>query len=154
MLCGEFSAPLDFGLGPMTTMGPSVFVAKLGPMGTAAWNKAFPIAGTNPNVLTLVTADTAGNVLVGANAHPGSVDFGGGATSAVMLLAKLDPSGAYIWSSGFGMAPLDHLIGVAAYDAHQIVIGGTFAGMLTFGSQPPLSSVGMTDVFLAQFSLP
>ena len=123
VVCGEFSGSVDFGLGPLTSTGEAVFVAKLGPSGVATWNEAFAVSDAMSVIKTFVTTDSMGNTLLGANAPGATIDFGGGALSASFLVAKLDPSGAHVWSKGFGVGKLDRVIGIAAYDAHQILLG-------------------------------
>jgi hypothetical protein len=153
VLCGVFTGSVDFGKGMLTSTGPSIFVAKLDPTGTPVWSQAFAISGATSAVNTLVATDVKGNILLATNMPTGMVDFGGGALGASFLVAKLDPSGSHLWSKGFGVGKLDRAVGIAAYDDTQVLIGGTFAGSLQIGSKS-VSSLGVTDVFLAKLQLP
>jgi hypothetical protein len=158
VICGEFNGTVDFGAGMLTAAHTSIFVVKLDPMGNTVWSKAFPIAfptgGTSPSATTTVTTDVAGNVLVGVTVTTGeTVDFGGGPLAGGVLVVKLDPSGSIVWGKGFGAPYKAALSGIAAYDATNILLGGTFSESLDFGSTT-LTTTAPGSVFLAKLSLP
>jgi hypothetical protein len=153
VLCGEFTGSVDFGAGLLSSGDMSVFVAKLDPMGHALWSKAFAISGAHPWINTLVSADAAGNVLLGVNAYVGEIDFGGGPVGGGVLVAKLDSAGSVVWSKGFGAPHKVTLQGIAAYDDAQILLGGSFAESLDLGSKM-LTTATASNVFLAKLSLP
>jgi hypothetical protein len=152
VLVGEFAGSLNFGMGALTSTGTSIFVAKLSTKGVPTWNKAFAVTGAT-SIKTLVACDPQGNTLLAVNAPQGSVDFGGGMKTGSILVAKLDSTGSYLWSMGFGVGKLDKAAGIAAYDGTGVLLGGTFAESLQF-STITVSSIGATDVFLAKLRLP
>ena len=154
VLCGKFTGSVDFGAGALTSANGSVFVAKLDPTGKALWSKAFPIGG--PNLLAprmMMTTDVAGDVLLGVNLKGDMIDFGGASLAGAVLVAKLNPSGAVLWSRGFGALGKMSLQGIAAYDGANVLVAGTFQESLDFGSKT-LSTTAAESVFLARLSLP
>jgi hypothetical protein len=159
LLCGEFTGTVDFGAGPLTSAALAIFLAKFSPAGTALWSKAFAVAGMASTTTSLVATDTSGNVLLGVNANPNSasdsgvtLDFGHGQVSGITLLAKLDPTGSYIWSHGFG--GVGSIGGIAAYDASDVLIAGAFLGPSLTISTKTVEGVGYVDLFLAKLGLP
>jgi hypothetical protein len=146
ILFGLFYGSLDFGAGLLTSPSTSVFLLKTDPSGTMLWSKSFPTSG---NQSIHVTTDAAGNLLMTGQ---GVTDFGGGPISTGVYIAKLDPSGAHVWSKQFG-AGHDEGVAIAAYDTKNILVTGRLQGTIDFGGGP-LSSVGMNDVFLAKLRLP
>jgi hypothetical protein len=153
ILCGKFSESVNFGSSVLTSTGTSIFVAKFDSSGKPMWSRAFPISGSITYVATLIATDSAGNILLGATMASGAVDFGHGAIEGGVLVAKLTPSGSYVWSKGIGVGSKAELLGIAAYDDAQILIGGSFQGTLKLG-ETKLSSVGTKDVVLAKLRLP
>jgi hypothetical protein len=154
IVCGGFSGDVDFGNGvKLASAGTAIFVTKLDPMGHATWGKVFVVSAYQSMV---VTTDVAGNILLGVNVGGGTIDFGGGPRTGAMVVAKLDASGAHVWSQAFGAGSAASVGGIAAYDAHQILLGGTFRETLVLGegNGHMVNSVGMSDIFLAKFGLP
>lgn len=99
---GSFKETVDFGGGPLTSAGDSVFVAKLDAAGNHLWSKSFGDAAGQAG--TAIALDAAGNVVI-AGSFNGTIDLGGGpltsAAGSNVFLAKLDPAGgALLWSAG------------------------------------------------------
>ena len=94
-----------------------------------------------------------GDVIIAASPPVGAVDFGGGPVTGSFAVAKFDASGSCVWSKGFGASNEDTVVGLAAYNDKQILVGGNFVGTLDFGTMQ-VSTTGASGIFLAKLSLP
>jgi hypothetical protein len=155
VVCGHFTGGVDFGDGVLSAAGLALFVAKLdGASGTAIWSKAFTASDPTATTKMLISTDSAGNILIGANTSSGTIDVDGAQLAGSILLVKLDPSGTVVWGTGFGVPPKQVLQGIAAYSEKKILVGGKFTGALTIGAAQPVTSIGAEDVFLARLRVP
>ena len=117
---GVFSGPLDFGNGPLEAQNFRMFLALLGPDGTALWSHAF---GEMVNASSQTAAiDSDGNVIFSAGYY-GDIDFGagpvtGGAQS--LTVTKFSPAGDALWSKK-----------LAASMAHTMTVLGDGSIVLT-----------------------
>ena len=129
--------------------GFDVFVAKLDADGEHVWSQRF--GGPDDQYGQALAVTAAGDVTVSAS-FLGSMDFGGGTLMSAggqdLALARLNADGDHVWSQRFGSAG-DQTVRDGALDpAGHLVTAGSFAGALSFGADPLVSS-GETDVFLA-----
>lgn len=97
---GTFSAPVDFGGGPLVSNGgEDAFVVKLDASGVHVWSKRFGSRG-NDDARGLAV-DAKGNVAV-TGEFTGDGSFDGQTLSSAgerdTFIALLDPSGALVWS--------------------------------------------------------
>src|SRR5262249_30873799 len=104
LFTGFFAGAIDFGHGPLTSAGGvDMFAAKLDPSGKPLWAKRF--GDTSDQYGWGIAADASGNVLV-TGFFGGAIDFGGGPLMSAggldIVVAKLDPSGGYLWGRRFG----------------------------------------------------
>jgi hypothetical protein len=118
--------------------------------GALLWSERFGDATTQrPET---VAADASGNVLLGGWFY-GSIDLGGGPLASMGLddafLAKLDAGGHHLWSRRFGDVQSQKITAVAIDNAGDVIVAGTFAGVIDLGGGP-LTSAGGLDVFLAK----
>ena len=153
LVTGYFAGKMDLGGCPLplsSAGGTDLFVAKLDPAGACLWSKNSGDA--NSQFGNSVTVDASGNVLVTGYFY-GQMDLGGCPLSSAggtdLFVAKLDPSGACLWSKSAGDTLNQHGDGVAVDDAGNVVITGGFAGVLDFGGCP-LTSAGGNDLFVAK----
>jgi len=148
---GDFDGAIDFGDGEHASMGVAdIFLAKLDPNGVTLWSKAF--GGPQNQAAHALATDAQGNIVL-AGPFSGSVDFGDGehvsAGGSDIFVAKLDPSGATLWSKAFG-GPQDQAAYALATDAEgNIVLAGPFGGSVDFGDGEH-ASTGGSDVFLTK----
>jgi len=103
-----------------------------------------------------IALDSAGNAYV-TGVYKGDADFGGGPrvagkTDYSLFLAKLDSSGAHVWSKGFGdpsggviYAPAARGLAVAADSPGNVVVAGAFAGRIDFGGGTLISAASPPD---------
>jgi hypothetical protein len=153
LLTGGFSGSVDFGGGPLTSVGQQdVFLAKLDSAGNHLWSKRFGDA--DPQYGYSVAVDGAGNVLL-TGGFAGSVDFGGGSLTSVgqedVFLAKFDSVGNHLWSKRFGDAGTNSMgLTVAVDGAGNVLLTGHFAGSVDFGGGP-LTNATSWSMYLAKF---
>jgi hypothetical protein len=152
VVTGSFSNTVDFGGGSLTSAGgDDIFVAKYAPDGAHLWSKRF--GSLNSQYAIAVALDASDNIVMTGMFY-GTLDFGGGpltsAGSTDIFLAKLDPTGAHLWSKRVGSTSSDLGNGVAVDSNGNVVITGDFFGTVDFGSGP-LTSTGL-DTFVAKYS--
>jgi hypothetical protein len=87
-----------------------------------------------------MTIDTSGNTII-AGEFRGTIDFGGGPlttgpANTNVFVAKIDPTGAHIWSKRFGDAGRQSPAAIAVSASGHILITGNFEGTLDFGGGP------------------
>jgi hypothetical protein len=106
VVTGKFNGTTDFGGGPITATGTSIFVAKYSGLdGTYRWAKGVGGSGFNEGV-GIATDPTTTNIVV-SGAFTGTADFGGGPVSSAAqatFLAGYDPSGKFLWVKTYGGA--------------------------------------------------
>jgi hypothetical protein len=158
ILSGYFEGTIDFGGGPLTSVGIlgvyDLFVAKLDAGGNHVWSKRFGDT-TTPyrDQYALGTAvDSQGNVIVTGYFY-GTLDFGGGVLSlqgldSNIFIARLDAGGNHLWSGQFG-----HAVGQGAVTDHQgnVIAFGRLGDRANFGGVD-LTSAGTSDIFVVKFS--
>jgi len=149
-LAAEIKKTVDFGGGPLTSAGSSdVALVKLDAGGSHQWSKSF--GGEFEDRVSRIALDTSGVVVVGDFTRP--IDFGGGKLvsrgDADAFIARLDASGAHVWSKRFGGKEKDAIHGVAVDPQGFTAITGDFPEEAGFDGQTPLVSAGRRDTFIA-----
>ncbi|NUQ75039.1 MAG: hypothetical protein HUU21_15925 [Polyangiaceae bacterium] len=154
LLGGHFNAPFDLGGTTLPFMGGSdAFVAKLGTSGEHLWSKRFGDAAVQSTMV--IAADAIGNVLIGGTMS-GTVDFGGGPLTANdqdISLVALRPDGAHAWSRRYGGSDTQEINAAVVDNTGNVLIAGNLKGYLNFGGAP-LTSAGLTDIFIAKLAYP
>jgi hypothetical protein len=122
LVAGLFSGSIDFGGGPLSSAGASLFLAKLDPAGHHVWSKAFSVENGFFLRVAGIAANAAGEVAIGGDFDsplPGNdatttIDFGGGAgyfgtnPGRTGFAAKFDAAGAALQS--FPIYPGHHFV--------------------------------------------
>jgi hypothetical protein len=152
-LTGAFSGTVDFGGGPLTSMGSSdIVLAKYSSSGQHVWSKQFGDSGQD--VGYSIATDPSGNVAL-TGYFQGTVNFGGGPTTSYgsldTFVAKFSATGAHLWSFGLGGTNADEGFDIAMDAGGNVVIVGAFQGSADFGSGQ-LDSAGKWDAVVAKFS--
>jgi hypothetical protein len=150
VMVGAFSGTVDFGGGPLTSVGASdIFVVKYsGLNGSHLWSKRF--GGSSADAGTGITVDGQGNVsMIGY--FSGSSDFGGGLLTSAgsdVFIAKYSPAGLHLGSTNFGGfgTQIGNAIAVDRVRGN-VFATGFFLGNIDFGSSS-LAAIGDADVFL------
>jgi hypothetical protein len=154
VMVGDFTGTIDFGGGPMSTSGLSIFVAKLDVDGNHIWSKHF--GNTGPQLVGNygedVAFDAADNLIV-IGSCSGSIDFGGGVQPGLgvqaMFLAKYDSAGNHIWSQRFWSTRSQSGKQVVVDGAGNMVVAGGFRGALFFDGSYWIDTPG-EDMFVAR----
>jgi len=147
VITGNFQGTVNFGGGPLTSAGGSdFFVANFDPHGTHLWSKRFGNADIQSN--SRIAVDASGNVFL-TGSFQGTMDVGGGpltsAGEADILVAKLDATGAHLWSERFGDANRQVCWGVATDASGNVLLVGTGAVDLGGGTLPFNNFVAKLD---------
>jgi len=158
IIAGNYSGDL-FGLPNVAdTSGTTavLFAAKLDAADGSLVGSAQAWAGTGRSDAFGLTADSAGNIIMGGSIAS-SVDFGGGHVAAYAglndaFVVKFDSSFNSTWVKSYGDAGQDQVINsVGVSSTGDVFIGGTFKGSLT-GLGLTNSDNATTDAFAAQLS--
>jgi len=154
LVTGIFTNQIGFDAQTLTSEGVTdVFLGKLsGADGAVIWSKRF--GDSSGQESSSVAVDATGNVFL-TGFFFGSIDFGGGplVTSGEtdVFLAKLDVSGAPLWSKRFGDANFQESTSVVTDSTGDVFLAGSFAGTINLGGAT-LTSAGNKDLFVAKLS--
>jgi len=102
LLAATFSGTVDFGGGPLTSVGTSdLALAKLDPTGLLLWEERFGAGGASVSGVSSFGATNTGGAALSVGIN-GAVDFGCGAVTssagATTLIANFDAMGAVVYS--------------------------------------------------------
>jgi hypothetical protein len=127
IITGSFDDTLDFGDGPMRTLGRSdVYIAKFAPDGNVLWSRR--LGNADEDIGAAVTTDSFGNVYA-AGWYWRQLDMAGksfpSAGKKDAFLYALSPSGDGLWARTFGGPEDDYGRGLAA-DRGAVYLTGTF----------------------------
>ena len=156
-LSGYFYGTAIFGSQSLVASGgesdADIFVAKLDPDGNWLW--AVTAGGTEDDAGFRIAVDGSGNAcLVGM--FKNTATFGSQTLTASgdfdVFVAKLDPSGNWLWAAGAGGIHPDSGYGIALEDSGVVYVTGLFMGTATFGSHTLTASADdtNTDIFVAR----
>ncbi|HQF67438.1 MAG TPA: SBBP repeat-containing protein [Candidatus Cloacimonadota bacterium] len=142
---GRFLGTATFG--SQTITGGGILVAKLDPSGNWLW-----VATGAINYGEDIAVDSSGNVWV-TGSFGGTAIIGSHTLTASggqdIFVAKLNPSGNWIWAARAGGSNEDNGHDIAVDGAGNAYVTGYFGGTATFGSQT-LTSSGSWDAFVAK----
>ena len=155
---GTFYGTATFGSHTLTADGSGygdIFVAKLNASGNWLW--AVKAGGTGGDEGRGIALDGADNTYV-TGSFRGTATFGNYTFTATglddLFVAKLNPSGNWIWAVRAGASDDEHVMGngIAVDGAGNAWVTGCFEGIATFGSHILTASGGEldTDVFAAK----
>lgn len=147
---GAFQKTAFFGPFALTSSaGLDAFVAKIDAAGKFVWAKS--AGGGGEDVASAVAVDLQGNVFI-VGGFSGEASFGSiklvSPSGARPFLAKLDPSGAFIWARTY-VADNAGARGVGLHSNGDLAISGTFGTAASLGPTL-LSGKGLRDVFAAR----
>jgi hypothetical protein len=152
LITGSFNGNLNFGGATLTSAGlGDVFVAKLGPTGNHIWSKRF--GDGNDQLGAGLATSAAGDVYI-TGSFLGTMNFGGAALPSLggadSYIAKLDSTGAHVWSMRGGGPSGQAAVGVAVDPVGNVAMIGVMAGSASFGG-PTLTSAGSADIVVARY---
>jgi hypothetical protein len=150
ILAGCFVGSVNFGGGDLTNVHGSAFVAKFDASGGYLWANQYGNGAESGAFASDVAVDGCGNIFVTGNfgglaGNPGTINFGTGALTGsnpnaeYAFLAKLDPTGAGVWSEQF-----DSTTSVDALGAGSIAVDGAGGPITTYGLNGSVSFGGST----------
>ncbi|WP_437909828.1 hypothetical protein WME95_19315 [Sorangium sp. So ce327] len=133
------------------------FVVKLTPAGKAVWATALNGPGSGHAQPMGITVDLSSRpVIVGSFSQKMQLGehtvTGGAGTDRNVFVVQLEATGMPRWLRGFGEAASEqHAYGVTRDPSGNLVVGGTAAGEIDFGSGP-LKAQGLQNAFVAKFT--
>jgi hypothetical protein len=135
---GPFGGAIDFGNGPVMTMGNRAgFVLSLDASGAYRWANTYGGAPTGAGFVSSVAVDAWGEVVAGGEVA-GTAQLGGGLGNTGGepdgFVVKLAPTGAYLWSTFLAGSGAGIVTNVAVDPAGNIAGAGLFAGGEQLGS--------------------
>jgi len=159
---GEFSSPvLNLGSATLSCPGSGLFtacafVAVYDVQGTLLW--ASSAGSADPNRITSLAADTAGNLIAVGTFSASSLAFGSivltNAGFSDAFVVKYDPSGTPLWALAIGGPSWEEATGVATDSFGNIYLTGHFeSSQLAVGSVTLTNAGSNTkDIFLIKLS--
>ena len=155
IVTGYFIGTATFGSTTLTSGGATdVFVVKVDPSGAYVW--ATQAGGTLSDVGYGVSALPDGSSIVTGDFR-GTATFGSTTLTSGgdedVFVAKVGPSGAYVWATKAGGTSGDIGRGISALPDGSSIVTGDFSGTAIFGSTTLTSGAPppTTDVFVAKF---
>ena len=152
IVTGEFRGTTTFGSTTLTSAGSTdVFVAKVDASGSYVWatqagSSAFDYGqgvSTLPDGSAIVIGRFQGTATFG------STTLTSAGASTDVFVAKVNPSGAYVWATQAGGVSGDIGYGISTLPDGSAIVTGNFQGSATFGTTT-LTSAGDSDVFVAK----
>ena len=156
VVMGHFAGSVDFGGGAISASdGSDMFVAKLDAQGGELFSKRVVMTFVDPELTPDDVAIGPSGEIVLAGGFEITADFGGGlltsAGSADIYVAKLDAQGNHVWSMRRGDADQQFVNSVVVDAQGDIVVAGTFRGVLDLGGATLTANAGPNkDVFIAK----
>ena len=155
-LAGSFQGSVDFGGGPLPSAGEDedAFVVRLDQSGNHVYSRA--MSGGSSQHAREVLALPDGSVVV-AGGFGKEIDCGGGLLGSAgiedVFVAKLDPSGAHVWSHRMGGTGSESVKALAPRPAGGFFLAAAFQGSTEFGAASFTSDlVGDSDALLGRLA--
>jgi hypothetical protein len=160
VIAGVFWGTVNMGGANMTSAGGSdIFIAKYSATGAHLWSKRF--GGPSDESAQSVAVDAAGDIIL-SGSFKGTVNFGGspltayyngfGTQTTDAFFVKLDPSGAHLWSKGFGSFGNDVAYSIATDAGGNVIVAGTFYGRVDVGGTTLARVNDSADMFVAKYT--
>jgi hypothetical protein len=157
VMAGSFTGEIDLGDGLVSDGSRGTYVARLGAGGETLWSRQVRVSGGVD--VQSIEVDASGNVLLAANAFPGSVqvmigsqvetiepDSGAPSAYPYGVLVAFGPGGDYL----FGKALPAQVEAFAVDASGSMVLAGHFGGTVDFGGGPLVGSADSLDVWIAK----
>src|ERR1051326_918476 len=151
-ICGFFNDTASFdnnfiyGYG-----GDDIFIAKYNASGIFQWVRR--AGSANRDEAKGIACDASGNVYITGMYSDGcqfeSQTLASPNNSFNIFLAKYDSNGNLMWVQTAGDNWDDVSWAITVDNAGKVYIAGEIVGYVVFGSAPPLTTTGLTDVFVA-----
>jgi len=126
-------------------------MAKLDALGQHIWSQSFPVTASIEFAIEAMDV-AADDSVVAVGYHAGPVDFGGGPsadpTGRSFFVVKVSSSGQVLWSKTYQPSGQAVAHDVAVDSLGHVYVVGEFDGTVDLGVGPPLTTHGMTDLFV------
>lgn len=145
---GYFSAIARFDTFQVSSMGGGdVFVVKQDTSGAIKWVRRG--GGNGSDRAYAIETDLAGNIYI-CGSFSGTATFGSTQLVSVnntqdIFVAKLDPSGTFLWAKRFGGPNIDLAFGLTVDRSSNVVITGQFRDTVAFGPVTLYSTISPAD---------
>lgn len=161
---GYFSGPTTFAPGislSSTSLGVAdIYITKSNSLGNVIWAKK--AGGPGSDRALSAKADASGNIYI-TGFYYGTATFGSITLTSVSgtqdgFIAKLDPSGNFLWASSFGGSLAEWGNAITVDNLGNPIITGQFQGTTNFGGTSltslinPSTSFSSFDVFIAKYN--
>ncbi len=147
---GNLNGTANFGVYPLATVGQTdVFVAKLSTDGDWLW--AVRGGGGDLDAARDIDVAPDGSVYVAGSFYGtatfGNLTFTSPIPTSDIFVARLDPTGGWLWAKQAGGTNYDDCLGIAE-SGPSVYVTGYFYDTAVFGSHN-LTSVGNKDIYVA-----
>ena len=152
---GFFRYTATFGTIQLTSKSRSydIFVMKMDANGKVLWAQSAGSTSTDRG--HAIATDKAGNAFVTGylrnQATFGAITLTTNSGGYDIFVAKIDPTGRWLWAKAAGGTSSDYGYGIATDGSGNAVVTGYFRNSVTFGTSG-LSSKGGNDIFVAKIS--
>lgn len=150
-IVGAFAGTLPLVDPPLVSAGEhDLFLTRIEPDGKVAWARRFGNAADQSSAK--IAVDSEGNVIVGG-AFEGTLNFGGQDLSAQgfdAYVAKLDSSGAHLWSKRYGDVDAQNVAVLKVDVDNSVLLAGSFRGSLDFGKGAMNATCCNFDIYIAK----
>ena len=161
---GYFAGTTTFATGitlnPTSIGNPDIYISKSTAAGQIIW--ATKAGGSGSDRATSVKCDNSGNIYI-TGFYYGSAIFGSTVLTSISgsqdgFIAKLDPSGNFIWAKSFGGNLAEWGNAIAVDELDNPIITGQFQGSASFSGTILTSMINPNtlfssfDVFVAKYS--
>jgi prepilin-type N-terminal cleavage/methylation domain-containing protein len=160
VVTGYFSGTLDFqGQPPLINNNSfswytDMFIVKYDTNGNVLWARSAGGYDSSDYGQKATTLTDGSSIVTGSfgttitfGDQPPLVTVGG----SDMYLTKYDTSGNAVWSKQIVSNYYAGINGIKSLTGGGSIITGNFNGTITFGDQPPLESIGETDIFIVKY---
>lgn len=148
---GVFAGTLSFGSTRLATNSyGSLFVAKLSPDGRTLWAATSNGSSNGDSAGVGIAVDDTGNCYV-TGSYSGQTTLGSTTLTAGLgeiFVAKLNPTGTFLWAASAGIFGKDSIAGIAVDRLGNSYVTGHFQDKATFGTTTLAAAGGYHDVDL------
>ena len=156
VIAGSFDGNVKLGATTFVSSGlGDAYVAKFDPSGNHLWSKH--LSGPYFEIASAIAIDPQTGDVVVTGSFDGTISFGNGTLSSTgmadrdVFIAKLaSTTGISLWRRDYGDNSNQSPNGIATDPAGNIIVGGSFLGVMAFGSTTITNNTNMTDIFLAR----
>jgi hypothetical protein len=145
---GALTPGFDLGCGPIAGSG-AFYVGRVDAAGQCLWSRAIAGVATGNGHLIALPPAVDGSIVLVESGFNGTLDLGCGpmtsAPSGSSFAAKLDASGACVWSKSFDVLKLSPSL----FPSGDLLLSTLFTGTIALGGGP-LTSVGTEDFAVAR----